>query len=251
VLAAAGFGVLALSIAIPACVAAPPCAAILFSAGATAGDAIIITSATALFSGFLNLLAADPIDLNYMTVALPIPSTPPSLSSSAPPYLTDLVNSETDGDSLATAMMTAFNRAEGTFFSNAPTFEQLQLDAFNTYEQQLAADLRNIGEDYNQLVSTFDGQFSNILGNGDQLISDANALTGSTSVGEPSSICVVMAGIVFLCMIGMYRRDASHKFLILSSIMEIRSRRPSILAVVIAFMPVEIKIIGIANKIAS
>jgi hypothetical protein len=105
-------------------------------------------------------------------------------------------------------MITAFNRAEGAFLSDDPAFEQLQLDAFNTFQMQLGTDILNAGLDYNQFVSLFGGQFPDIFGDfGDQLISDAAILAGSsTSVKEPSSLIVILSGIAVLFGVAVVRR---------------------------------------------
>jgi hypothetical protein len=86
--------------AIGGCSIAPPCLALLLSAGGTLGDVGIIAGTTGALTSLLGFLATEPIDLNYTTVAPPIPIASPSLSPSAPSSLINFVASETDAESL-------------------------------------------------------------------------------------------------------------------------------------------------------
>jgi hypothetical protein len=210
----AGLAVGLMSGAIGSCAFVPSCLALLRSGGATLGDVAIVGFATFALGTVLDHLAADPIDLNYMTVAPVVPGIPPSLSPSAPASLVNLVDTETDGIGLANAMITAFNRAEGAFVSAAPSFVSLQLSAFNTFGGQLTSDLLSIGTDYNDYISDFGPLFSTLFGTfGDQLIADGDGLvpatpanvmqaaSGSTSVPEPSSIAVYLSGLLLLMIL--------------------------------------------------
>lgn len=210
-----------LGVAITGCELSPTCANALTHGDVDAQNDI---AKIAIVDGLLVLsttfLLLDPIDLNFMTVAPPVPAMPPALSPFAPASLVNLGIAITDATSLVTAMSTAFNRAEGALVSGAPTFEQLQLNAYNGFEIDLSTDVRNIGLDVTGLVSNLGLVDSLLFGSiGSDLASAASGLTGSTTsadlastpvgVWEPSSVSSMIAPVLALLLLTGVRRRRS------------------------------------------
>ena len=189
------FALSGLTIAFGICVVAEPCGAIVTSAGATAADVAAVSGGTMLVSGGYGLLAADPPDYNYTVVALPEPPIIPSLSASAPSSFINIVTAEADADSLMTAMITAYNRAQGATLSNAPAYAQIQLNAYDTYESQLNQDFVIIGTEFDQVQRLIGSQYPNLIGTyADDLISSVN----TTTTPEPSAFFLGGIGIALL-----------------------------------------------------
>ncbi len=208
----AGAAISALSLGVAACAIATPCLAFLLSAGATTADVGIITFLTGSLGITMSTLSADPIDLNYMTVAPPAAPVIPALSSTAPATFNDIITLEATANTLTAAMITAFNRAEGAYISDAPDFEQQQLNAFSSYEHLLSQDLIKIGDDFNSLDQMIGSAYPDVIGNNaNNLITAAEQFSGVSepvsSVPEPNSLSILLYGIFVMVVVGGVRRD--------------------------------------------
>jgi hypothetical protein len=139
-----------------------------------------------------------------MKVATPVNTTPPDLSQGIPSVFQNYIDALTEMDDLSTAMVTAFNRAEGAWFSDKPAFVVLQMDAFEDYEQQFADVFRDIGADVNEFTAKAQMAYPDIFDHyGDQFITDANELKGVMPVSEPST--ALLGGIGMFMMLAFLR----------------------------------------------
>jgi hypothetical protein len=119
---------------------------------------LVVSGVLSGISAHYFALAADPADSDYTEIVtlaslptLAVPNIPGSTPAETAAW-SDLITNTEDVSVLPDAIETSFDRAEGAFDASAPQFwVDLQMEAFNGYDQLADADTANIEADANIL----------------------------------------------------------------------------------------------------
>jgi hypothetical protein len=98
-----------LALSLGFCAAINPCSVLLSGiTGWNQSQQLLTAFISGVAGARFDHAAGDPIDLNFMTVASPVPTTLPFLGLFPPPSLVSLLTAEADAGGLVDATVTAF-----------------------------------------------------------------------------------------------------------------------------------------------
>jgi hypothetical protein len=126
-----------------------------FCGAATAGICALagtpVAALSSLVAGGLALVAADPVDMNFMTIATPqtVP-LPGNLGIAA-----SLANDEAKAIAITSALLTSINRYQGAVAAGDLFWQQQQLSAIQDYQSQLETLLQNIPQDLRDIIKQY------------------------------------------------------------------------------------------------
>jgi PEP-CTERM motif len=138
----------------------------------------------------------DPPDYDYTDIATPSPPPVPVLPSSSScltatthPVFTDFSQNSAQIIGLIGAAQTSLNRATGAYLSNAPAYEQLQLNAMNGYISAEESGVLSIANDLNTLSTTLPSAcLDPIITAGDITAFQQQLLTNGFSPSDTSTL---------------------------------------------------------------